>query len=69
MFTNFLQYIFNSAMGNHGDAMRNELLMRMTWNIDRDQAIMDMVTGGASCVVGLAVVAVVAIKINKSLAK
>ena len=67
MFTNFLQYIFNSAIGDKSAALRNEAVMRFTWYLNRDQAIMDIVTGAASCAVGLAVVAIVAIKINKSL--
>ncbi|UIS65616.1 hypothetical protein PP425_gp101 [Enterobacter phage vB_EclM_Q7622] len=67
MFTNYIASLFYALIGNSELALRHEMIAKMTWVLDRQQAITDLFTGSLVC--GAAVFGVVFIgsKINSKL--
>jgi hypothetical protein len=67
MFTNYIASLFYALIGNSELALRHEMIAKMTWLLDKQQAITDLFVGGITC--GLAVTGIVLIgsKINSKL--
>ena len=67
MFTNYIASLYYALIGNSELALRHEMIAKMTWLLDKQQAITDLFVGGITC--GLAVASIVFIgsKINSKL--
>lgn len=67
MFTNYIASLFYALIGNSELTLRHEMIAKMTWLLDKQQAITDLFVGGITCGLAVAGIVLIGSKINSKL--